>query len=117
MPITLPYAEIMEINVQEETTCKRQNKQLPLQQYIFQATIQNVTDTKGEFWKTNRLTSFQKLTMSSRFCPLVPSFVFAVLLIPSLNVLSDYFFVCQFGGGSYGLNVDKSRDTAPLMAR
>ena len=49
MPITLPYAEIMEINVQEETTCKRQNKQLPLQQYIFQATIQNVTDTKGEF--------------------------------------------------------------------
>ena len=25
MPITLPYAEIMEINVQEEITCKRQN--------------------------------------------------------------------------------------------
>ena len=47
----------------------------------------------------------------------MPSSVFAVLLIPSLNVLSDYFLVCQFGGGSYGLNVDKSRDTAPLMAR
>ena len=47
----------------------------------------------------------------------MPSFEFAVLLIPSLNVLSDYFFVCQFGGGSYGLNVDKNRDTAPLMAR
>ena len=43
------------------------------------------------------------------------SFVFAVLLIPFLNVLSDYFLVFQFGGGSYGLNVDKSRDTAPLM--
>ena len=55
--------------------------------------------------------------MSTRFCPFVPSFVFAVLLIPSLNVLSDYFFVCQFGGGSYCLNIDKSRDTAPLMAR
>ena len=39
------------------------------------------------------------------------------LLIPSLNVSSDYFLVCQFGGGSYCLNVDKSRDTAPLMAR
>ena len=48
MPITLPYAEIMEINVQEEITCKRQNKQLPLQQYISQAIIQNVTDTKSE---------------------------------------------------------------------
>ena len=47
----------------------------------------------------------------------MPSFEFAVLLIPSLNVLSDLFLVCQFGGGSYGLNVDKSRDTAPLMAR
>ena len=35
----------------------------------------------------------QKLTMSSRFCPFVPSFAFAVLLIPSLNVLSDYFLI------------------------
>ena len=51
------------------------------------------------------------------FRPFSPSFVFAVLLIPSLNVLSDLFLVCQLGGGSYGLNVDKSRDTAPLMAR
>ena len=51
------------------------------------------------------------------FCPFVPSFVFAVLLIPSLNVLSDYFLVCQFGGGSYCLNIDKIPDTAPLMAR
>ena len=55
--------------------------------------------------------------MSTRFCPFVPSFVFAVLLTLSLNVLSDYFLVCQFGGGSYCLNIDKSRDTAPLMAR
>ena len=51
------------------------------------------------------------------FCPFVPSFVFAVLLIPSLNVLSDYFLVCQFGGGSYCLNINKIPDTAPLMAR
>ena len=111
MPITLPYAEIMEINVQEEITCKRQNNNFLSNKYISQAIIQNVTDTKSELWKTSRLTSFQKLTMSSRFCPFVPSFVFAVLLIPSLNVLSDYFLVCQFGGSSYCLN------TIPLMAR
>ena len=55
--------------------------------------------------------------MSSRFCPFVPFFVFAVLLIPSLNVLSDYFLVSQFGGGSYSLNIYKSRDISPLMAR
>ena len=117
MPITLPYAEIMEINVQEEITSKRQNKQLSVQQIYFPTIIQNVTDTKSELWKPSTLTSFQKLTMSTRFCSFVPSFVFAVLLIPSLNVLSDYFLVCQFGGGSYCLNIDKSRDTAPLMAR
>ena len=117
MPITLPYAEIMEINVQEEITCKRQNNNFLFNKYISQAIIQNVTDTKTELWKTSRLTSFQKLAMPIPFCPFSPSFVFAVLLIPSLNVLSDHFLVCQFGGGSYGLNVDKSRDTAPLMAR
>ena len=43
MPITLPYAEIMEINAQEEITWKRQNKQ-----FIPKAIIQNVTDTKSE---------------------------------------------------------------------
>ena len=117
MPITLSYAEIMEINVQEEITCKRQNNNFLSNKYISQAIIQNVTDTKSELWKTSRLTSFQTLTISSRFGPFMSSFVFAVLLIPFLNVLSDYFLVCQFGGGSYGLNVDKSRDTAPLMAR
>ena len=55
--------------------------------------------------------------MSTLFSPFMPSFVFAVLLTPSLNVLSDYFLVCQFGGSYCCLNIDKSRDTAPLMAR
>ena len=117
MPITLPYAEIMEINVQEEITCKRQNNNFLSNKYISQAIIQNVTDTKSELSKTSRLTSFQKLAIPIHFCPFVPSFVFALLLIPSLNNLSDYFLVCQFGGGSYCLNIDKSRDTSPLMAR
>ena len=94
MPITLPYAEIMEINVQEEITCKRQNNNFLYNKYISQAIIQNITDTKSELRKTSRLTSFQTLTSPSRFCPFMPSFAFSVLLIPSLNVLSDYFLVC-----------------------
>ena len=110
-----------EINVQEEITCKRQNNSFMSNKYISQAIIQNVTNTKSELCKTIRLTSqlisFQKLTMCIRFCPFVPSFVFAVLLIPSLNVLSDYFFVCHFGGSCHCLNFDKTRDAAVLTAR
>ena len=87
----------MEINFQEEITCKRQNNSFLSNKYTCQAIIQNVTNTKSELCKTIRLTSqltsFQKLTMSSRFCPFVPSFAFTVLLIPSLNVLSDYFLI------------------------
>ena len=118
MPITLPCAEIMKIFltfrkkllVNDKTNSFLSNK------YISIAIIQTVTDTKSELWKTSGLTRFQTLTICSCFCPFVPSFVFAVLLIPSLNVLSDYFLVCQVGGGSYCLNVDKSRHTSPLMA-
>ena len=48
--------------------------------------------------KTVRLRSLQKPEISVRFdllpvCPAVPTFVFAVLLIPSFNILSDYFYV------------------------
>ena len=35
----------------------------------------------------------------------------------ALSVLSHYFLVCQFRGGSYCLNIDKIPDTVPLMAR
>ena len=43
-------------------------------------------------------TSFQKLQLQSvsnfsKFSPSVPHFGFAVLLIPSLNVLTSYFYV------------------------
>ena len=106
----------MEINVQDEIVNRKITASCP-NKYIFQTIIQNVTNTKSELWKTNRLTSFQKLPMPIPFCLFVPSFIFAVLLIPSLNVLSDYFLVCQFGGGFYCLNIDKTPDTAPLMAR
>ena len=58
MPITLSYAEIMEINVQEEITGKRQNNNFLSNKYISQPIIQNVTDTKSELWKTSKLTSF-----------------------------------------------------------
>ena len=107
MPVTL-FCALWKLNHKITASCPTK--------YTSQAIRQNVTNTKRELWNTNRLKSFQKLAKPIPFCPFVPSFVFAVLLIPSLNVLSDYFLVCQFGGGSHCLNVDKSRDTAPLMA-
>jgi len=47
------------------------------------------------------LTSFQKRTISVCFnllqvCSSLPTFVFAVLLISSFNVLSDFFYVSLF---------------------
>ena len=76
------YASLctMELNVNKEITCKRQNHSFFSNKY------------------TVRLISFQKPTISVRFnllqvCPSVPTFVFAVLLLPSFNVLSGYFFV------------------------
>ena len=48
----------------------------------------------------------------------MPSFVFAILFIPSLHVLSGYFLCfTQFGASFYSQNVDKFCDTAPLIAR
>ena len=48
--------------------------------------------------KTVRLRSLHKPAILVRFnllpvCPSVPTFVFAVLLIPSFNILSNYFYV------------------------
>ena len=48
--------------------------------------------------KTVSLRSLQKPAILIRFnllqvCPPLPTFVFAVLLIPSFNILKDYFFV------------------------
>ena len=48
--------------------------------------------------KTVSLRSLQKPAILIRFnllqvCPLVPTFVFAALLIPSFNIFKDYFFV------------------------
>ena len=53
---------------------------------------------KGTLKKPVRLTSFQNPIISICFnifqvCPSVPNFVFALLLISSFNVLSDYFYV------------------------
>ena len=49
-------------------------------------------------------------------CPSVRKFVFAVLFIPSFNVLSNYFCFTQFGGSFYCQNFDHEiRDTAPLI--
>ena len=45
-------------------------------------------------------------------CPSVPSLIFAVLFIPSLNFVSGYFYsFTQFGGSYHCFNFDKFRDT------
>ena len=69
-------------------------RQTCLQHYIKRDKQQKLT-----LKKTVRLRSLQKLAILIRFnllpvCPSVPTFVFAVLLlIPSFNTLSDYFYV------------------------
>ena len=80
----------MKLNIGEETiTCK------------WKCIISNVTNNNNELWKTVGLTSYklQKLTtFAVRFnhfkvCPSLPSFVIRVLLVPSFNVWSRYFYV------------------------
>ena len=59
------------------------------------STISNVTkcsNNKYDLWKTIR---------AQNVCPSMPSFVSAVLFIPSFNALSCYFWFTQFGGSSY----------------
>lgn len=78
---------------------------------------------QNELWETVRLTSCQKPTITIHcnllhVYPSVPSFVFTVLLIPSFNVLSSYFY------GSLNLlavsccskfNEIRGHGTGPLM--
>ena len=67
-------------------------------QTCIQHNIKRDKQQKLTLKKTARLRSLQKSTILIRFnllpvCPSVPTFVFAVLLIPSFNILSDYFYV------------------------
>ena len=77
----------MEINVREEITIKWQNYSFLSNKYD-SSSISNVINNKHELWKTVRLTSFQKPTITIRcnflqVWPSVPSFLFTVLSIPS----------------------------------
>ena len=80
----------MELNIGEETiTCK------------WKCIISNVTNNNNELWKTVALTSYKlqkRTTFAVRFihfkvCPSQPSFVIRVLLVPSFNLWSRYFYV------------------------
>ena len=68
---------------------------------------------KNELWKTVSRTSFQKQNFSRFYnnllqdCPSAPSFVYAVLHIPSFTV--DRLFLFP--------HTDKFRDTAPLQPK
>ena len=70
-----------------------------------------------------RLKGYQKTKNGCHFypsqvCLSVPSFVLALLFIPSFHVLRGYFLCfTQFGGSFYSQNVDKFCDTAPLITR
>ena len=108
----------MELNFNEEITSEQQNQSFLFNKYTSQAS--NVTNDKNEVWKTVSLTRFQKPTIWIRHnllqvCPSEPTFVFAVLLIPSFNIFEG-LFLCftQSCGSSYSQNFDKIRDTAPL---
>ena len=65
--------------------------------------------------------TFQKPTTTIRFnllevCPSVPPFVFAVLFLPSFNVLSCYFCVLLNLEAVPRVRIfDNIRDTAPLI--
>ena len=54
--------------------------------------ISDVTNNKKRTLKIVRLTSFQNPQFQSA-CSSLPAFVFTVLLIASLNLLSSYFYV------------------------
>ena len=61
-------------------------------------TVLHLINNKNQLWRTVRLTSFQKPTISLLFnplrvCPSTSSSIFAVLFILSSNALKYYFYV------------------------
>ena len=83
--------ELEELLENDKTTVSCQRNCLP-------SIISNVKNNKNELSKTVRLTNFSKPPIAIRFNPLqvcssAPTLVFAVLFLPSFNVLSSYFHV------------------------
>ena len=97
------YASLcaVELEVNEEITCKKQNHSFMSKKYTSQ-------NNKNELWKFVRLTSFQKPTILMHFnllqvCPSVLTFVkFAVLVITFFKCF-ECLFLCfiQFGFSFY----------------
>ena len=90
----------MELNVNEELLTANDKITASCRTDILrsQALNQSVTNNKNKLLKTVRLKSFHNHTISIRrnlfqVSPSVLTFIFAVLLIPSFNVLSGYFYV------------------------
>jgi len=82
----------MELNVSEQITCKRQNHRFVTNKYVSRALYLNLQTTETNFEKTVQPNSFSKTVIAIRvnllqFGPSVPSFVFAVLFKPFVNVL------------------------------
>ena len=108
LPIKLSFALWSYLTKAKKWICKRQKSQHFVKQICLPSVTSNVTNSKNELWKTLRLTSCQKPTITIHYnllhaYPSVPSFVFTVLLIPSswpsFNVLSSLFlWFTQFVG-------------------
>ena len=72
--------------------------QLLFHQIYIPSTVLHLINNKNQLWRTVRLTSFQKPTISLLFnllrvCPSTSSSIFAVLFILSSNALKYYFYV------------------------
>ena len=88
----------MELNVNEDTTCKQQiTASLPTNILSKQYTKRYKQQKRNFFKKSFQLTSFSKPTISTccnlrQVCLSLPTFVFAMSFL-SFNVLSDNFYV------------------------
>ena len=103
----------MELNLNKEITCKRQNQSFLFNKYTSKALYQTLQTTKMNFLKTHNCNPLFNLL---EVCPSVPPFVFAVLFLPSFNVLSCYFCVLLNLEAVPRVRIfDNIRDTAPLI--
>ena len=87
----------MELNLDKEITCERQNQSFLFNKYTSKALHQTLQTKKVNLEKCVGLTSFKKPTTAIRFnllevYPSVAAFVFVVSFIPSFNVFSSYFY-------------------------
>ena len=79
----------MELDISKEITCKWQNQNvLSNYAYMYKHNIKCYKMLKWQKWTLKNYLCIR----TQKVCPSMPSFVSAVLFIPSFNVLSCYFY-------------------------